>query len=262
MDVQNQPDVRKIPIDRVGVKNLSYPITVLDKTNKIQHTVGSINMYVNLPHRFRGTHMSRFIEILNAHHRELHIDTVGEILRKMKDNLHAEEAHMLVTFPYFIKKPAPVSGARSLMEYRCTLSGTLVESEDFILAVEVPVTSLCPCSKELADRGAHNQRSIVTIQVRYTGFIWIEELIDLAENAASSPVYALLKRKDEKAVTERAYDNPVFVEDIVRDIASKLNADPRITWYSVASENFESIHNHSAYAAIERSKVDDGPPHA
>lgn len=253
-DIQNQPDPRKIPIDRVGVKNLSYPITVLDRTNKTQHTVGSITMYVNLPHRFRGTHMSRFIEILNEHHRELHIDTVGEILQKMKEKLHAQEAHMEVTFPYFIEKAAPVSGEKSLMEYYCTYLGTLTDKPDFVLSVEVPVTTLCPCSKELSDRGAHNQRSVVTVRVRMNKLVWIEEIIQWAETSASSPLYALLKRQDEKAVTEHAYDHPMFVEDTVREIAQKLNADPRITWYSVEAENFESIHNHSAYASIEREK--------
>ena len=254
VDVQSQPDSRKIPIDRVGVKNLSYPITILDRANKIQHTVASINMYVNLPHRFRGTHMSRFVEILNAHHREIHIDTIGEILRQMKDKLHAEEAHMEIHFPYFIEKAAPVSRARSLMEYRCGYIGTLGEAEDFILGVDVPVTTLCPCSRELSDRGAHNQRSVIRCRVRYKDFIWIEELIELVENSASSPLYALLKRNDEKAVTERAYDNPMFVEDVVREMAKKLNIDSRITWFSVESENFESIHKHSAYASITREK--------
>ena len=253
-DVQNETDPRQIPIDRVGVKNLRYPITVLDRTNKIQHTVGSINMYVNLPHRFRGTHMSRFIEILNEHHRELHIDTIGEILDKMKQRLDAEEAHMEVTFPYFIEKSAPVSSAKSLMEYRCQYTGTLGEKADFILGVEIPVTTLCPCSKELSDRGAHNQRSIVTIRIRSKKLVWIEELIAYAESSASSPLYALLKREDEKAVTEHAYDNPMFVEDIVREISGRLDDDPRIRWYSVESENFESIHNHSAYASIEKKK--------
>ncbi|MFH1941347.1 MAG: GTP cyclohydrolase FolE2 [bacterium] len=253
-DIQNQPDTRKIPVDRVGVKNLSYPITVLDKKNKTQHTIGSINMYVNLPHRFRGTHMSRFIEILNEHHREFHIDTIGQILIKMKEKLHAEEAHMEVSFPYFIEKSAPISGAKSLMEYTCTYTGTLTDKEDFIMSVQVPVTTLCPCSKELSDRGAHNQRSVISVQVRMKKLVWIEEIIEWAEASASSPLFALLKRNDEKAVTEHAYDHPMFVEDIVRDIANRLNADPRIAWYSVESENFESIHNHSAYASIERKK--------
>jgi len=254
VDLQSQRDKRKIPVDRVGVKNLRYPITVLDRANKIQHTVGSINMYVSLPHRFRGTHMSRFIEILNEHHRELHIDVIEEILQKMKDNLHAEEAHMEVVFPYFIEKTAPVSRATSLMEYHCSYMGTLSDKADFILSVEIPVTTLCPCSKELSDRGAHNQRSIVTIRIRTKKLVWIEEVIAYAEESASSPLYALLKREDEKAVTEQAYDNPMFVEDMVREIAKKCNADPRIVWYSIESENFESIHNHRPYACIERKK--------
>jgi len=254
LDVQNQPDLRKIPIDRVGVKNLNYPITVLDRANKIQHTVGSINMYVNLPHHFRGTHMSRFVEILNEHHRELHIKVIGEILHKMKKKLHAQEAHMEVSFPYFIQKSAPVSGAKSLMKYFCSYMGTLGEKLDFVSSVEIPVTTLCPCSKELSSRGAHNQRSVVTVRIRSIKLVWIEELIEYAEISASSPVYALLKREDEKAVTEHAYDHPMFVEDVVREMAKKLNADPRITWYSVESENFESIHNHSAYASLERKK--------
>lgn len=254
IDIQNQPDKRRIDIDRVGVKDLRYPITVLDRANKIQHTVGSINMYVNLPHHFRGTHMSRFIEILNEHHHELHIDTMGDVLKKMKERLDAEDAHIAVTFPYFIEKSAPVSGAKSLLEYGCTYEGSLTDKEDFTLTVRIPVTTLCPCSKELSDRGAHNQRSEVSIQIRSKIFVWIEELVEYAESSASSPLYALLKRKDEKAVTEKAYDNPMFVEDMVREIARKLNDDDRITWYRVESENHESIHNHSAYASLEREK--------
>jgi len=253
-DVQNQRDIRKISIDRVGVKNLSYPVTVLDRVNSVQHTVGFISMYVNLPHHFRGTHMSRFVEILNEHHRELHIDRIKEILIKMKERLDAEEASMEVEFPYFIEKEAPASGARSLMEYRCFFLGSLSDREDVVLGADVPVTTLCPCSRELSDRGAHNQRSTVRIRVRYAGFIWIEELIEMAEASASSPLYALLKRKDEKAVTEHAYDRPMFVEDVVREVALKLDADARITWYSVESENMESIHNHNAYAKVERKK--------
>lgn len=255
IDIQNQPDKRKIDIDRVGVKDLRYPITVLDRTNKIQHTVGSINMFVNLPHHFRGTHMSRFIEILNEHHLELHIDILGDILGKMKERLDAEDAHIAVTFPYFIEKSAPVSGAKSLMEYGCTYEGSLTDKADFTLTVQIPVTTLCPCSKELSDRGAHNQRSVVTIQIRSKKFVWIEELVEYAESSSSSPLFALLKRKDEKAVTEKAFDNPMFVEDMVREIAKKLNGDDRITWYRVESENHESIHNHSAYASLERNKT-------
>lgn len=252
-DVQSQPDLRNVSIDRVGVKNLRYPITVLDRANRSQQTIGSINMYVNLPHRFRGTHMSRFVEILNEYHKTLHVDIIGEILKKMKDKLHAEEAHMEVTFSYFIEKSAPVSKTKSLMEYSCTFVGTLKDREDFILGVEVPVTTLCPCSKEISNQGAHNQRSLVTIKVRFREFVWIEELIDIAESAASCPIYALLKRSDEKSVTEQAYNNPRFVEDVVREVAVRLNRDSRIIWYRVESENFESIHNHNAYATIEKT---------
>ena len=252
IDVQNQKDNRNIPIDKVGVKGLSYPITVLDRAREIQHTVGSINMYVNLPQHFRGTHMSRFVEILNENHHELHIDKVGAILHQRKNRLDAQEAHMEVAFPYFVEKRAPVSGATSLMEYRCYYLGTLTDQENVILGVDVPVTTLCPCSKEMSDRGAHNQRSEIRIRVRYHGHVWLEELIEIAEASASSPLYALLKRSDEKAVTEQAYDQPKFVEDVVREVAEKLNQDSRIIWYSVESENFESIHNHSAYASIEK----------
>jgi GTP cyclohydrolase I len=252
-DVQSQPDDRRIPIDRVGVKGLRYPITVLDRASKRQHTVASINMYVNLPHRFRGTHMSRFVEILSEHRAEFHIDTIGDILEKMKARLVAEEAHMEVAFPYFIEKTAPASGTASLMEYGCTYVGTLGRTRDFVLGVSVPVTTVCPCSKEISDRGAHNQRSVVTIQVRFRKFVWIEELVETAEASASCPIWPLLKRSDEKVVTERGYDHPRFVEDVVREVAIRLDRDPRITWYRVESENMESIHNHNAYASIERT---------
>jgi len=250
IDVQRQKDERNISIDKVGVRELSYPITVLDRAAKIQHTVGSINMSVNLPHHTRGTHMSRFVEVLNKHHRELHIDKVGSILEEIKEHLEAEEAHMEVSFPYFVEKAAPISGATSMMDYRCYYIATLVDKEDIVLGVDVPVTTLCPCSKELADRSAHNQRSEVRIRVRYNSHVWLEELIEIAEASASSPVYALLKRSDEKELTEQAYDRPMFVEDVVREVVGRLNQDPRITWYFVESENFESIHNHSAYASI------------
>jgi len=251
-DLQSQADDRNIPIDRVGVKGLRYPITVLDRARRKQHTVASVNMYVNLPHRFRGTHMSRFVEILSEHRDALHIDTIGDILEKMKDRLDAEEAHMEVAFPYFIEKKAPASGTASLMEYGCTYVGTLGRTRDFVLGVSVPVTTVCPCSKEISDRGAHNQRSVVTIQARFREFVWIEELVETAEASASCPIWPLLKRSDEKEVTERGYDHPRFVEDVVREVALRLDKDPRITWYRVESENMESIHNHNAYASIER----------
>ncbi|MBN2279706.1 MAG: GTP cyclohydrolase I FolE2 [Candidatus Marinimicrobia bacterium] len=251
-DIQNQTDNRKVSINKVGVKDVKYPIIVLDKKNKAQHTIGTINMYVNLPHNFRGTHMSRFIEILNKYHNRLHIDTMSDILREMETRLTAEEAHMEMTFPYFIEKEAPVSHIKSLMEYECTYTGILKgAAEEYIIKVKVPVTSVCPCSKEISEYGAHNQRSHVTIEVKMKNFIWFEDLIEIAENAASSPVYAILKRVDEKFVTEKGYDNPMFVEDIVRNIAVEMNKLESIEWYHIESENFESIHNHSAYACID-----------
>jgi GTP cyclohydrolase I len=254
-DVQNEPSISGITIDKVGVKNLSYPITVRDRAKKFQHTIGSINMYVNLPQQFRGTHMSRFIEILNEFHQEIHLETVSKILMKMKEKLHAQEAHMSIRFPYFMEKKAPISGALSMMEYNCTYIGNLKEKKDFIMGVEIPVNSLCPCSKEIAEKSAHNQRSLITIQARFHKFVWIEELIEIAESSASSPLFALLKRKDEKYVTEYAYNHPKFVEDMVRTVADKLNQDSRIEWYNVSSENYESIHNHSAYASVECDKT-------
>ncbi|MGM0601547.1 MAG: GTP cyclohydrolase FolE2 [Candidatus Rifleibacteriota bacterium] len=252
IDVQSQRDERNIPIDKVGVKGLKYPISVLDRAAEIQHTVGEINMSVNLPHHSRGTHMSRFVEVLNEHHRELDIDKVGLILQKLKAHLGAEEANMEVSFPYFIQKQAPVSGAKGMMEYCCYYIATLKEKEDIVLGVDVPVTTLCPCSKELSEQSAHNQRSVVRIRVRYSDHIWLEELIKIAEDSASSPVYSLLKRSDEKELTELAYNQPKFVEDVVREVSEKLNSDERVQWYFVESENFESIHNHSAYASITK----------
>ena len=252
-DIQNQSDHRNVPINKVGVKDVKYPITVLDKMNQVQNTIGNVNMYVNLPHNYRGTHMSRFIEILNKYHNRLHIDTMSDILHEMKEKLEAEEAHMELTFPYFIKKEAPVSKITSLMEYECTYCGTLNNDiEEFIIKVVVPVTSVCPCSKEISEYGAHNQRSHVTIEVKMKDFVWFEDLIEIAEKAGSSPVYSILKRVDEKYVTEKGYDNPMFVEDIVRNIAVDLNKLDSIEWYHIESENFESIHNHSAYACIEK----------
>ncbi|MBN1895708.1 GTP cyclohydrolase I FolE2 [bacterium] len=257
-DVQNQPDARKMSIDRVGVTRLRYPVTVLDRKNGIQHTVGDLEMTVSLPHHFRGTHMSRFIEILNEHHRELHIDKIGDVLEKMKSRLEAEEAHIRLRFPYFIEKAAPATGAMGLVEYTGLYEGSLSGKMDFMLGVEVPVTTLCPCSKEISESGAHNQRSIVRIRIRYSSFVWLEDLIETAEACASSPVYSLLKREDEKAVTETAYSRPMFAEDMVRDIALKLEQDPRILWYGAESENMESIHNHNAFASIERWKTGAG----
>jgi GTP cyclohydrolase I len=253
-DMQKSSDTRNISIDKVGVKDISYPIMVMDKKKKFQHTIARINMYVDLPHQFKGTHMSRFIEILNSYREEIALDKLEIMLAEMKKKLGASTAHLEMEFPYFIEKRAPVSKAKSLMEYTCSFSATLANEFDFVLGIRIPVTSLCPCSKELSDYGAHNQRSIISIKVRYSSFIWIEELVSLVEDCGSSPVYSLLKRVDEKYVTEKAYDNPKFVEDIVREVTEKLLAERNIKWFSVEAENFESIHKHSAYAFIERKK--------
>jgi GTP cyclohydrolase I len=253
-DIQNHADDRNIDIDQVGVKGIRYPITVLDKNLGQQQTVATINMYVNLPRQYKGTHMSRFVEILNEHSKQISLQNFSDILREMKKRLNAERANMEITFPYFINKRAPVSGSEGLMEYKCTFKGSLDKGSDLITVIHVPISTLCPCSKEISNFGAHNQRGEVTLQVRFKKFIWIEDLISLVEESASSDIYSVLKREDEKYVTERAYEHPMFVEDIVRDIAEKLNNDPNITWFSVESENFESIHNHNAYAYIEKHK--------
>jgi GTP cyclohydrolase I len=253
-DIQNHKDFRNIDIDQVGVKGIRYPITVRDKNMGEQQTVAEINMYVSLPRYYKGTHMSRFVEILNEHSRRISLQNFTEILEEMKQRLVAESAHMEISFPYFINKAAPVTGSEGLMEYRCTFRGSLNHGSDIVTTVYVPISTLCPCSKEISDHGAHNQRGEVRLQVRFKKFIWIEDLIQLVEDSASSDVYSVLKREDEKYVTERAYENPMFVEDIVRDIALKLNEDPNIVWFSVESENFESIHNHNAYAYVEKHK--------
>jgi GTP cyclohydrolase IB len=254
-DVQATPDTRRLAIDRVGIKSIRHPVRIRERAGGIQHTVAHFNMYVGLPHHFKGTHMSRFVEILNAHEREISPDTFRMMLREMVRKLEAETGHIEMTFPYFVQKKAPVSGVQSLMDYEVTFVGEILDGrETFTLKVLVPVTSLCPCSKKISERGAHNQRSHVTIEAQTNEFVWIEELVDLAEKQASCELYGLLKRPDEKYVTERAYDNPKFVEDMVRDVAAVLNLDDRITRYIVESENFESIHNHSAYALIERDK--------
>ncbi|OIQ82161.1 GTP cyclohydrolase FolE2 [mine drainage metagenome] len=254
-DVQNTPDVRHLAIDKVGIKSIRHPVMVKDKTGGVQHTVAMFNMYVHLPHNFKGTHMSRFVEILNMNEREISIENFEGILREMVKRLEANSGHIEMTFPYFISKAAPISGVRSLLDYEVTFIGE-IKNGDYQITVKVlvPVTSLCPCSKKISDYGAHNQRSHVTITARINDFIWVEDLIRVVEEQASSELYGLLKRPDEKYVTEHAYDNPKFVEDMVRDVAAQLNLDDRIDSYVVESENFESIHNHSAYALIERDK--------
>jgi GTP cyclohydrolase I len=251
-DVQNQRDDRNIPIDKVGIKNLKYPITVRDKMEGYQHTVATINMYVSLPHKDRGTHMSRFVELLNLFRPEVSLKNFSAILEDMKRHLNARSAHVDVTFPYFIEKRAPVSDNTGLMDYTCRIIGSSDSngSVDLVSEVIVPISSVCPCSKEISDGGAHNQRGQVCLSTRFHKFIWMEDMIELVETAASCDVFSILKRVDEKYVTEKAFSNPKFVEDIVRDIAQKLNQDDNITWFTVSAENFESIHNHSAYAEI------------
>jgi GTP cyclohydrolase I len=254
-DVQNRADKRNIPINKVGIKSIRHPVRVRDRSSGEQHTIAVLNMYVNLPHNFKGTHMSRFVEILHQHEREISVKSFKEILREMTERLEAESGHLEMSFPYFVTKKAPVSGVESLMDYDVTLIGERhLNDNHTTIKVVVPVTSLCPCSKKISDYGAHNQRSHVTVTATINEFVWIEELIDVVEQEASCELYGLLKRPDEKAVTERAYDNPKFVEDMVRDVAARLNADDRISYYVVESENFESIHNHSAYALIEKDK--------
>jgi GTP cyclohydrolase IB len=257
IDVQSQKDDRNIAIDKVGVKNIRYPITVRDKENGSQHTVASINMYVNLPHDHKGTHMSRFIEVLSEYRRQITLENFSAILDELKKRLNAESAHLEVTFPYFITKKAPVSQAEGLMEYICTMKGSAnhTKTRDLVLQLKIPVATVCPCSKEISDFGAHNQRGEVRVSLRFKKFIWIEDIIRLVEESSSTEVFSVLKREDEKFVTEKSYENPMFVEDVVREIARKLEADSNITWFSVDSENFESIHNHSAYAYIERNKA-------
>jgi GTP cyclohydrolase I len=254
-DVQASPDSRKLAIDKVGVKSIRHPVRIMERSGGAQHTVALFNMYVALPHHFKGTHMSRFVEILEEKEREITVETFQAMLREMVDKLESQEGHIEMSFPYFIEKSAPVSGVKSLMDYEVTFYGEVKKGkQSFTMKVVVPVTSLCPCSKKISERGAHNQRSHVTVTARTNDFVWIEEIVDIVEKQGSSELYGLLKRPDEKFVTERAYDNPKFVEDMVRDVAAVLNLDERIEAYTVESENFESIHNHSAYALIERNK--------
>lgn len=255
-DVQNLNDSRKLAIDKVGIKSIRHPVRVSDKNGGVQHTIAVFNMYVGLPHNFKGTHMSRFIEIINGNEREISVESIEPMLREMVKRLEAETGQIELTFPYFINKSAPISGVQSLMDYEVTFTAEIREggAYSFTMKTVVPVTSLCPCSKKISEYGAHNQRSHVTVTAQTNSFLWIEELVQLVESQASCQLYGLLKRPDEKYVTERAYDNPKFVEDMVRDVAGLLNAEPRIDCYRVESENFESIHNHSAYALIECDK--------
>jgi len=253
-DRQSERDHRQLRIDKVGVRNLRFPIQVRDKAHSIQNTVATIGMFVDLPEEFKGTHMSRFIEALNAHGDVIHVENISDILVSMQERLHARTSHIEIEFPFFRVKAAPATGKEAVMDYLARFDAAACGKEtDFMLTVKANVTTLCPCSKAISRHGAHNQRGEVTVQLRSLGVVWIEEVIDLIEASGSSELYALLKREDEKAVTERAYENPVFVEDLVRNVALKLKAHPEITWWKVEAENQESIHNHNAYACIEMS---------
>jgi len=252
-DTQNQPDLRGIPIDRVGVKNLRFPLRIQDRDHAEQSTVAIVSLAVDLPHDFKGTHMSRFVEVLHSHGHVLTVSSIAGMPRELRKKLHAEKAHVEFRFPYFRSKKAPVSGAEGLLDYGVIFAVDAAGDEvDFIVTVEVPVATLCPCSKAISARGAHNQRGLVTFSVRFKKPIWIEDLIELVESSASCELYSVLKRPDEKFVTEHAYDNPVFVEDLVRTVALKAKSHPEITWFRVEAENFESIHNHNAWAVVEQ----------
>lgn len=254
IDIQSQEDERNVTIDKVGVKNVRYPVIVEDRQHGTQNTVADLDMFVELPHDHRGTHMSRFLEVLNRYHQENFIHSLPQFLQDLKQALQADAAYLKMDFPYFIKKKAPVSGTESLLSYNCMFEASFKETYDLTIGVEVPVTTLCPCSKEISDYGAHSQRSNVIVKLSYTSFIWLEELIEIIESCASCEIYPLLKRVDEKFVTEKAYNNPFFVEDVVREITLKLQQDERVVQFMVESENLESIHKHNAYACVERSR--------
>lgn len=258
-DCQSQQDYRRIRIDRVGVKGFRHPIEVRDRSFATQATVATVSLLVDLPHHFKGTHMSRFVEVLNAHGRLIHVKNLFSIVHALQKRLDAEVAHLIMDFPYFVEKKAPVTTAAGLVDYQVRFEAAACGPQtDFVMTVVVPVTTLCPCSKAISDRGAHNQRGYVTVSIRSGEPIWIEEIIELVEGSASSPIYSLLKRPDEKFVTEHAYDHPVFVEDLVRNVAVRLNARADILWYRVEAENMESIHNHAAYALVEKQPGANG----
>jgi len=261
VDVQGSADTRRIAINKVGIKAIRHPVKIAERPGGetgVQHTIATFNMTVGLPQEFKGTHMSRFVQILNAHEKEISVESFHVMLKEMVERLEAKSGHIEMQFPYFINKAAPVSGVKSLMDYEITFIGEIHDGQTaFKMRLQVPVTSLCPCSKEISAYGAHNQRSHVTVTAETRDFVWIEEMVEMIEGQASCELYGLLKRPDEKYVTERAYDNPKFVEDLVRDVAAALNADDRVVSYTVEAENFESIHNHSAYALIERDKRAD-----
>jgi GTP cyclohydrolase I len=252
-DIQSQPDDREIPLAKVGVKGLEYPIRVLDKVKKVQHTAARADLFVNLPHQFKGTHMSRFVEVFHRYREDLSMPRFLEMLDEIRRDLRAESAFGSMQFPYFIGKKAAVWGVSGIISCKCRYEGRVEKGagRHFTVAVSVPVCTVCPCSRAISERGAHNQRGIVTVELEMGPFFWLEDIIDLVENAASSPVYSVIKREDEKFITENAYDNPRFVEDLVREVYVKIRDLGQFPRFSVEAENFESIHNHSAYAYAE-----------
>lgn len=257
IDIQNSTDTREVPLQKVGVKNVKYPLQVLDKANKKQNTTASVNLFVNLPHNFKGTHMSRFIQVFHKYHEDISMNNFLEMLEEIRAKLDAERAFGRVTFPYFIEKLSPVTKSPGMMEYICTYEGESAKSKDsekpeqkFFISVKVPIATLCPCSKAISDYGAHNQRGFVKVKLLYSKFFWIEDVISMIESCASTPLYSVLKRADEKFVTEHAYDNPRFVEDVVREVYLGLKK-MGFSWFSVEAETEESIHFHNAYAYTE-----------
>ena len=254
-DIQSSLDTRRLAIQKAGIRGMRHPVMVQTPTGA-QPSVADVEMTVGLPAEAKGTHMSRFIEVFQDHETPLGFESVKALMAKMLTRLEAVEGELIVRLPYFTRKQAPVSGVSSLMDYEMTWTVRQLEQSEVLLKMVVPVTSLCPCSKNISDYGAHNQRSHVTITGRLNSKLSPEALIRVAEQAASCELWGLLKRPDEKYVTERAYDNPKFVEDLVRDIALGLQRLACVDGFSVESENFESIHNHSAYAKIVHNFAD------
>jgi GTP cyclohydrolase I len=239
----------------VGVKDIKFPVRIREKFGTLQETVASISLHADIPKVYRETCVSTFIAVLNKHQDDMSVNILAQLLSEVQNELQAEAAHLEMSFPYFIAKKAPVTETTSLMEYNCSFTGSIGKDEEFMLSVQVPVTTLCPCSKEISSGGAHNQRAEVTLNVRFKGFIWLEDMIEMVESTASSQVYALLKRPDEKHVTEQAYENPMFVEDVVRKVSEMAKMHKNIYWFSVSVESFESIHKHSAYAYVDSNEI-------
>lgn len=254
VDIQSGQDRRNIPIDKVGVRNVRYPMRLRDCQRGVQHTIGDFSLTVDLPHNHKGTHMSRFLEVLGEHEDEISVESIPQILDKLRKRLNSETSHLKVAFQFFRRKEAPITGKAGMMGYDCEFSASSGAIEDFVMTVHVPVTTLCPCSKEISARGAHNQRGMVSARLRFEQFLWLEEVIDMIESTASCELFPVLKRPDEKWVTERAYDTPRFVEDMVREVALAFDGEPRIKQYEIEVENFESIHAHNAYAYLARTK--------